>query len=64
MKIVITKDERWPDYSIEDYRNGNDYGKVLDIPDEKIQKWNKIVQDYNLLQAELQVLSEGPRPSF
>lgn len=65
MKALISCDERYPDYSIEKYIDGervSKYDDLVDIPEELFHKFQVIEMLYDEIQNELHKLSQA-KPS-
>lgn len=57
MKIQIAKEEWWPVYMIEnDPVYFFDYSATIDLPDEFVERYNKIIEEFSKLQDELEVI--------
>jgi hypothetical protein len=53
MKIVIEKDERYPDYSI-GYPGPDEIG--IEIDDAKIKEWNVAYERFEEIQTEMEIV--------
>ena len=50
MKTSIVKDEWYPVFYID---NAMSYGPILDLPEDLIQRWEKISNEFDQIQREL-----------
>ena len=55
MKYWIDADERYPVFALLPAKDA--YGVVVDVPDELVERYNKVCEEYGKVQAELAKLA-------
>lgn len=63
MKVYISVDEHWPVYSIIDEDNQvfpyyEDDPKVIMVDRQTVDRWNKKIEEYDLVQQEIALMLE------
>lgn len=56
MKYWIDADERYPVFALLPAEDA--YGVVVDVPDELVERYNKVCEEYGKVQAELAKLAK------
>lgn len=58
-KMTFVGEERWPDWQWrEPYEDEADYVNTREVSDETLARWNAVVEAYDAMQAEVEVLLE------
>ena len=50
MKVKIDRDERWPEYIVQDSADPNSWGFSVEIPDALFKRYNKVMKEFEAVQ--------------
>ena len=57
MKVKISSDEWYPVYELDDF-----HGKECEVPEETVNRWKHIREEFDLMQKEMRKANLAPAP--